>query len=363
MKSRFLFLLGISAVLLTGCGSSGDDDAGMVADTPDVLPVIEPPIILSTYNFEIGGLDEGPDLFVDAGGQFEVAVDFGDTLRGRAALDESDPNRVLFDRFFTDTGSTMDVTVSRSQNALDGSFTINVTSDLFTWPTAFVFGSIPAGGTFEVVTPTETVEVHVVTADLFPVGIEMSLNGGAAVPFTFQEYVDLIDDPLAETWQRRASLAGAVYAFVFDRVFQIADLLDELEATESATPIVTACDEFQGTPPADVLLQGEHVLTRLGSGEDLSPGDVFDWTFTNCWFADSNSLMDNFMQLQNYIEEINANNTLIRIGFGPDNNISGGVLFFDWTIAETEEIDGVYTIDPDDRIEVNGGFSMVFTQP
>jgi hypothetical protein len=364
MKSKILCLLGISALLVTGCGSSGGDDAGMVVDTPDDTPIIEPLTILSTYNFEIGGLGQGQDLFVDAGGQFEVAVHFGDTLRGKALLElDSVPNRVSFDRFTTDVGSTMDVTISRSQNALDGSFTINVTSELFTWPTTFVFGSIPMRGTFEVVTPSETVEVHVVAADLFPVGIEMSLNGGAAVPFTFQEYLDVKDDPVAETWQRRASLAGAVYAFVFDRMFQIANLLDKLEATESATPIVTPCNKFQGTPPANVLLQGEHVLTRLGSGEDLSPGDVFDWTFTNCWFADSNSLIDNFMQMQNYIEDINANNTLTRIGFGPDNNISGGVLFFDWTVAETEEIDGVYTIDPNDRIEVNGGFSMVFTQP
>ena len=343
--------------------AAGDSSDPVTAQFHVVATVDVPPIILSTYNFEIGGLGQGPDLIVDAGGQFELAVDFGDTLRGSVdQVLDWDPD-VLFERFITDAGSTMDVTVSRSQNALDGSFTINVTSDLPILPNAFVFGSIPVAGTFEVVTPTETVTVHVVPGEFAPFGIEMSLNGGAAVPFTFQEYVDLKDDPVAETWQRRASLAGTVYAFVFDRVFQIADLLDELEATESATPIVTACDEFQGTPPADVLLQGEHVLTRLGSGEDLSPGDVFDWRFTNCWFADSNSLIDNFMQMQNYIEDINANNTLTRIGFGPDNNISGGVLFFDWTVAETEEIDGVYTIDPDDRVEVNGGFSMVFTQP
>ena len=362
MKSSVLFLLGISALLVTGCGSSGGDNAAIVLDTPDISPAIEPPIILPTYNFEIGGLGQGPDLFVDVGGQFEVAVDFGDTLRGRAAtFQDSLTDDVAFDRFTTDAGSTMDVTVSGSQNALDGSLTINVMSELF-----FVPGwdtTMPWHGTFEVVTPTETVTVHVVTADLWPQGIEMSLNGGAAVPFTFQEYEDLLDDPLAEIWQRRASLAVAVYAFVFERVFQIADLLDELEVTESATPLVTTCDEFQGTPPANVLLQGEHVLTRLGSGEDLSPGDVFDWTFTNCWFADSNSLIDNFMQMQNYIEDINANNVLTRIGFGPDNNISGGVLYFDWTAAKPEEIDGVYTIDPDDRIEINGGFSMVFNRP
>lgn len=366
MKMRILCSLGISALLVTGCGGSSGDDSGtgIIVDTPPVSPVIEPPTFLSTYDFEIGALDQGPDLLVYFGGQFEVAVNFGDTLRGRASLRwDSDPDRVSFNRFITDAGSTMDVTISGNQNALDGAFTIDVTSDLFTAPTMFVFGSLPAGGTFEVVTPTETVTVHVVTADMFPVGIEMSLNGGAAVSFTFQEYVDLKDDPSAETWQRRASLAGAVYEFVFDRVFQIANLLDELEATESAAPVVTACDEFQGMPPAGVLLQGEHVLTRVGSGEDVSPGDVFDWTFTNCWFADSNSLMDNSIRMENYVEDINSDNTLTRIGFAPDNNISGGVLFSDWTVAETDEIDGVYTIDPDDRTTVNGGFSMIFTQP
>lgn len=364
MKMRILCSLGISALLVAGCGSSSGDDAGMVDDRPPVSPVAESPTFLPTYNFEIGGVAQGPDLFADVGGQFEVAVDFGDTLRGRAPVNlNSWPHRLLFDRLTTDAGSTMDVTISRSQNALDGSFTVNVTSELLTEPTVFAFDAIPARGTFEVVTPTETVTVHVVTIDLFPAGIEMSLNGGAAVPFTFQEYVDLKDDPLAETWQRRASLAGAVHAFVFERVLQIANLLDELEAAESAAQVVTACDEFQGMPPAGVLLQGEHVLTRLGSGEDLSPGDDFDWTFTDCWFADSNSLMDNSIRMQNYIEDINSYNTLTRIGFAPDDNISGGVLFFDWTVAETGEIDGVYTIDPDDRIEVNGGFSMVFTQP
>lgn len=80
--------------------------------------------------------------------------------------------------------------------------------------------------------------------------------------------------------------------------------------SRSATPIVTACNEFPGTPPAGVLLQGEHVLTRLRSGEDLSPADIFDWS-----------------------------------------------------VAETEEVEGVYTIDPDSRIEVNGGFSLLFTRP
>jgi len=347
-------LLGISAVLPTGCGG---DDGGMVFDTSN-----PPPIILPTYNFEIGGLSQGPDLFVDAGGQFEVAVDFGDTLRGSTdLLPDSVPNRVLFDRYTTDAGSTMDVTVSRSQTTLDGSFTINVTSDMYTF---LAITTRPTEGTFEVVTPTETVTVTVTTADLFALGVEMSLNGGAGVPFTWQEYEDLLDDPQADTWQRRASLAGAVYAFVFERVFEFADLLDELEITESIDPVVMPCDMFPGAPPAGVAIaQGENVLTRLGSGEDLMPGDVFDWTFTECWFADSNVLVNNSVQLQNYIEVIDESNTLRRIGFGPNDNVAGGIVFFDWRLAETQENNGVYTIDPADIIEVDGGFSMVFSWP
>jgi len=192
----------------------------------------------------------------------------------------------------------------------------------------------------------------------------MSLNGGAGVPFTWQEYEDLLDDPQADTWQRRASLAGAVYAFVFERVFEFADLLDELEITESIDPVVMPCDMFPGAPPAGVAIaQGENVLTRLGSGEDLMPGDVFDWTFTECWFADSNVLVNNSVQLQNYIEVIDESNTLRRIGFGPNDNVAGGIVFFDWRLAETQENNGVYTIDPADIIEVDGGFSMVFSWP
>ena len=191
----------------------------------------------------------------------------------------------------------------------------------------------------------------------------MSLNGAPPTFFDWSEYDSLLDDLQAETWQRRASVAAATFGSVIDRMFEIVELLEGLEQAESADPIVSACDEFLGTPPAGVLLQGEHVLTRLGTGEDLSPGDVFDWTFTNCWFSDSNLLFDNFMQMQNYIEVIDSSNTLTRIGFGPNDNVSGGVLYFDWRVAETLENQGVYTIDPASRIEVDGGFSVLFTQP
>ena len=347
MKGMRLFWLVIGAGLLSGCGGGGGSDE-VVADIPDL-----PPTILSTYNFEIGGVQAGTDMTVDVGGQFRVGVDLGDTLRGSVNLQVNSPTDVSFLDFVTNAGSTMAVTVAGTETNLDGVFTINVTSEVIA--DSYVE---PTSGAFEVVTATEITTVTIVLS-----GVELSLNGAAPIAFSWEDYDNLLDDAQAETWQRRASLAGGTFGFIFDRMFEIADLLDGLEQTESATPIVTACDEFPGTPPDGVLLQGEHVLTRLGSGEDLTPGDVFDWTFTNCWFESSDSLIDNFLQMQNYIEVIDAGNTLTRIGFGPDNNVSGGVLYFDWSVAETDENQGVYMIDPADRIEVNGGFSMIFTQP
>jgi hypothetical protein len=350
MKLMKIVWLAACAVLLGGCGGSNGDGSDGQSSNGTTGP---PLTILSAYNFEIGGVQEGTDMVVDVGGEFQVGVDFGNTLRGSVNLQVNSPSDVNFVDFVTDAGSTMTVIVAGSGTDLDGEFTINITSDVVAG-----VDDEPTSGIFEIVTATDTTTVTVVAG-----GVELSLDAGVAIPLSWEDYDNLLDDDQAATWQRRASLAGGSFAFIFERMFEIAELLDDLDQTESATPIVTACDEFQGTPPAGVLLQGEHVLTRLGSGEDLSPGDVFDWTFTNCWFASSNSLIDNFLQMQNYIEVIDSSNTLTRIGFGPDNNVSGGVLYFDWSIAETEENQGVYTIDPVDRIEINGGFSMLFTQP
>ena len=346
MKSIRLFWLLISVGLLGGCGGSSDEET--IINTPDAAPTI-----LSVYNFQLAGVQPGTDMTVDVGNQFQVRIDLGDTLRGSVNLQVNSPSSVSFLDFVTNAGSTMTVAVAASKTGLDGEFTINVTTDVVA-----DIDDGPSSGTFEVVTAADVVTVAFVIN-----GVELSLNGAAPTLFSWDDYDNLLDDVQAQTWQRRASLAGGTFAFIFERMFEIAELLDSLELTESTIPIVTACDEFPGTPPAGILLQGEHVLTRLGSFEDLSPGDVFDWTFTNCWFASSNTLIDNFLQMQNYIEVIDSSNTLTRIGFGPYNNMSGGVLYFDWTVAETQENQGVYTLDPDNRIVVNGGFSMLFTQP
>jgi len=347
MKRARLIWVGIAAGLMFACGGGGGDDAG----SPNV---IEPPLtILPTYNFEIGEMLENIDFFIDVGEQLDITIEFGNTLLGSVDLNVISNSNVTFLSYVADAGSTMRVTVRDSQTDLGGTYQFNVTSAVNA-----TVGDSPRSGAFEVVAPNETV-----TVSFTDTGVELSLDGAAAQSFSWEEYQELLDNPMAETWQRRASLAGATFGFIFDLMFEIADQLDELELTLSTNPTVEICDMFTGSPPPGVLAQGESVFTRLSSGGELSPGDAFDWQFTNCWDSLSYDLIDGGAQFTNYIEEIGANNTLTRIGFAPAGNTYGGIDFFELRIAETEENQGVFTIDPTTVVTVSGGFWMLLSQP
>ena len=348
MKHANLVWVATAVSLMFGCGGGGGGN-------DDQLPTgVEPPLaILPTYNFEVGEMLENIGFFVDIGGQLDITIEFGNTLFGSVDLNVISPSNVTFLSYVTDVGSNIRVTIRDSQSTLNGTYVLNVTSAV----NASV-GDSPTSGAFDVVAPNETVSVSFTGT-----GVELSLDGAAATPFTWEEYQELLDNPLAETWQRRASLAGATFGFVFDLMFEIADQLDELELTLTTNPTVETCDMFTSSPPSGVLAQGESVFTRLSSGPELNPGDAFDWRFTNCWDSSSYDLIDGAAQFSNYIEEVDANNTLTRIGFAPVGNTYGGIDFFALTISETEENQGVFTIDPAAVITVRGGFWMLLSQP
>ncbi len=348
MKRANFVWVAIAVGLMFSCGGGGGGNDGQLPSG------VEPPLaILPTYNFEIGEMLENIDFFVDVGGQLEITIEFGNTLFGSVDLNVISPSNVTFLSYVTDVGSNIRVTVRDSQTTLNGTYVLNVTSAV----NASV-GDSPTSGAFDVVAPNETVSVNFTGT-----GVELSLDGAAAIPFTWEEYQELIDNPLAETWQRRSSLAGATFGFMFDLMFEIADQFDELELTLTTNPTVETCDMFTSSPPSGVLAQGESVFTRLSSGDELSPGDTFDWQFTNCWDSSTYDLIDGGAQFSNYIEEIDANNTLTRIGFAPVGNTYGGIDFFELRISETEENQGMFTIDPAAVITVRGGFWMLLSQP
>ena len=353
MKRANFVWVTIAVGLMFSCGGGGGGGGGGSNDG-QLAGGVEPPLaILPTYNFEIGEMLENIGFFILVGEQLDITIEFGDTLFGSVDLNVISTSNVTFLSYVTDVGSNIRVTVRDSQTDLNGTYVLNVTSAVNA-----TVGDSPTSGAFEVVAPNDTVSVSFTGT-----GVEMSLDGAAAIPFTWEEYQDLLDNPMAETWQRRASLAGATFGFVFDLMFEIAGQFDELELTLTTNPTVETCDMFPSSPPPGVLAQGESVFTRLSSGDELSPGDTFDWRFTNCWDSSSYDLIDGGARFWNYIEEIDASNTLTRIGFAPVGNTYGGIDFFELIISETEENQGVFTIDPAAVITVYGGFWMLLSQP
>jgi hypothetical protein len=345
-RSRILLLvpvavLGVLSIIATGGGGGGGNGNG--GGNGEV-----PPIILSSYNFEIGSWLAQGGLSVEASA-FLVAVDFGNTLTGSVNLDVGSNNQVTFLSYVVDEGSSFNVTVSNSQTPLDGTFAVNMTAAL-----NVDVNAEPTSGTFDVVAGNEIATVNIVAN-----GVELSLNGGAATFYSWGDYDNILNNPLAEAWQQRAALAGSAMGFIFDLVFKVSDQLDQLDASVVA-PITTSCDMFDGTPPDGVSAQGENVLTWQGPGDELIPGAVFDWEFTDCWDANDFQLANGLIQFANYTEQIDASNRLTRIGFVPDAGVNGGISFLGWTLSQTDLDQGVYTIDPANDLRLSGGFSLLF---
>ncbi len=236
---------------------------------------------------------------------------------------------------------------------LDGTFAVNFTAEVNA-----LIDDAPTSGGFNVVTPAETVTVTILAN-----GVQIALNGEAPIDYTWEEFTDLLDDELNETWQRRASLAGGAIEFIIQQFFNVADILDGLELITFNNPFVETCDMFTGAPPDGVLPQGEVTITWLGSGE-LSDGDDFSWEFNQCWSADDEELLHGTVTLQDYTETVDFNTgVLFEIGFGGlGGNAPGGVIF-DFTISETVENNGVWTIPADGVITLSGGFVLIIQQP
>jgi hypothetical protein len=326
-----------------GGGGNGDDD-------------IDPPlVILPNYNFFLGNLNNGMPLTVDVGGEFTVTIRFNGLLAGNINLNVGVNDTVTFLDYLVRTDSSFSIVVtSPDGSALDGNFVMGVNTDI-----AATVGDAPTSGSFSIV------DVAFVGASvtILANGVEVVVTGGKPIAYTWDDFAELIDDEQADPWLRRAALAAGALEFIVEQFFNVADVLDELEPITFNNPFVASCDMFTGTPPNGVLAQGEFTVTWLGSGE-LADGDDFTWQFEQCWDQDDEELIDGTISLQDYTESVDFDTgVLFDIGFGGlGANAPGGVIF-DFTISETVEDQGVWTIATDDVITISGGFVLNIQRP
>lgn len=357
---RTLWLIPVSlfAVLtIVATGGGGGDGGGGPIDDGDSGPVN----LLPTYNFFLANLADGSLLTVQRPGAaigvaFAVSFDIDGLLANTVDISVNASNEVSFLSYVARAGSRFDLIVtSGAVDPLEGTIAVIFTEDL----TFDTIGAPPTSGAFNVVIPAETIGVTVVAG-----GVQLSLNGGQAVSYTWEQFGNLFDDDAEEVWLRRASLAGGALAFLYEYFFNVADILDELELATLTNPFVESCDMFTGSPPDGVLAQGEITVTWTGSGE-LSPGDDFSWDFNQCWLDEpgdpADDLLDGTLLLENYAETVDfGTNTLFEIGFGGLSGQPGGVIF-DLAVSETFENNGVFSIS--DVTTISGGFVMIIQAP
>ena len=347
MKSRVLFLLGISAVLLAGCGSSGGDDE------PDAVEAQL--VILDNYNFFLGNLNNGELLTANVGGEFTVTVDIDGLLAGNLDLDVGADNTVTLMSYVLRAGNSFTLTVTSPEGSgLDGTFGVRIGTDI-----EAAVGESPTSGAFGIDYPDTVFPVSVfILAD----GVQVESFDGT-FQYTWEEFAALLDNELAHDWQHQAALAFGVIEFLVEQFFNVADVLDDLELVTLNNPYIETCDMFTGSPPQGVLAQGELTITWLGSGE-LSDGDDFTWAFENCWSQDDGEMLDGTVTLEDYTESVDFNTgVLFNIGFGGLGAGAPGGVIFDLTFSETVEDQGVWTIPADGVITVSGGFVLNIQQP
>jgi len=346
-------IFAIVSILATG--HDDDDDPPVDGDIPiGDIPIDDlPATILSQYNFSIGSVPAGP-LTVSVGAIGSISVDLGTTLLGAINLDASATGDVTLLSTTTNAGSSFTLTGTSTVpglEVLNASAAVSVTSAI----SANVFDD-PTSGSFEI---TTTPPLGAITVDISGTGVDISLDGGTPTSYTWEEFTDLLGSPSAQPHELVAALVGGAYEFIFELALDAADNLDELELVTLSNPTIEQCDMFTGTQPPMVLAQGQTTITWTGSGE-LLPGQDFTIDFDDCWLDDptdnTDDLLNGIITLQGYVEDVDASNTLTRVGFD-------AVLFQDFTEAETEEDTGVFTIDPSGTTTVNGGFSVIFSAP
>jgi len=329
-------------LVLAGCGGDGGSDGALVMDDDDV-------VILPTYGYQISALPGVGPLTVsipDEGGLRIISLNFGNTLNGEINVSVDLNNNATPIDYSLQTPSTMTVDTDVGAPFL-GAFDIEVTEDL-----QFLVGDPPTSGMIEVVTATETVVLQP-----FDGGLLLRFNGAAPVTLTWDELENFLDDDLAIDWQRRAALAAEVLEFVFLQFFSVTETLNFIDdQLVTLSPLEVPCDAFTGSPPEGVLAQGQSTFTWLGSGSIPIGGDDFLWSFTHCWLDDvgdaADQLINGSIDLNNYIEVIDAQFRLIGTGFDE-------VIFNNLTIASTEENPmGVFNIVPNDTITISGGFDL-----
>lgn len=176
-------LFAVLTIIATGGG--GGDDGGGSNGGGDPGPVI----ILPTYNFFITNLPDDNLFTASVGSGLTVSIDIDGLLHNSVDLSVNAANEVTFLSYMIRASSSLDLVISSGDVfPFDGTIAVIVTEDI-----TIDFDGFPTSGAFNVVTPSGTIAVTIVTG-----GVQLSLDGGLEIFYTWDEFGNLLDDETQE---------------------------------------------------------------------------------------------------------------------------------------------------------------------
>jgi hypothetical protein len=367
--TRFLSITGLTTVILfgilsvLGSGGGGDDEGGGGSIDVGLLP---------TYNFNINTTAAYNSAGQPSNG-ITVSVSTIDAnmqvIPALTGTFSCDPATELCGLHSIDSGSAINLIAS--SGTLVGNFSITIAEEVIIG----VSGE-PVIGTIRIKQPPSEDSIDIVMATCpTGAGVNISYNG---IPypdpdnscFTWEQFEQQFDsgDPVLIA----AVLGFQVIDFLFEQVNFVTEVFgfigNEAVALQDAGFISEPCDAFSSAglvPPTDVPDQGSRTLYwyDVNTNGSVGPGDSFEGSLDNCWIS-PDQLLNNSVEFNGYVENVDENRGVITaIGFTSDSPPNpGGVFFNGFSIAETEVLSPP-NAEITNVIGVEGGFSILFTEP
>jgi hypothetical protein len=194
--------------------------------------------------------------------------------------------------------------------------------------------------------------------------VTIAYNNDAAISLSWNDFTNLVGSQ-ADTYKQQAALAWSIMSLVSSQI----DLaMDEVVTIQDNKNTITQAAEHKMAIPCDVLPGQDQGIRSLqwkdaNGNKVLDSGDDFLLTFGNCWENAPKSTYDILLfgpvHLNNFVEEtktVNNTSLLIKTGFT--------VQYDGLTVSETvENPSGTFTIDDTKTRILDGGFSIMLTEP
>lgn len=204
-------------------------------------------------------------------------------------------------------------------------------------------------------------------------GVNIYDNGDLVDCYTWDQFEQLLDtsgDPV----EQLASFGNQVINFLFEQVHFVTEVFgfidDYAVDLEQNGTISEMCDAFSAyglsPPPGGFLDQGIRYLmwSDVNTDGNVGPGDSFFAQLEDCWIY-PDKILNGSPSFYGYVENIDQSRDVITaIGFTSVTPPNPGGFFGSIGIEETEESTTTPgTTEITNAIQVEGGFSILFTEP